>query len=327
MAEKVYLKGSQYFRNLVMRSFFQDVKQYGDDESHATFKIHDIVHDFANSLSKTGGYCFIMDGKHSSQYQTDNNLSFDDIGKARCFSARYVSQDMLTPYLFRSLKRVRLLRLVHCNLKELPREIGELIHLRYLELKETPIEELPETLCDLHNLQTLHLEHCRKLCALPQGIHTLISLRHLLTGLEVFPRRLSKLTGLRSLRSFKAGRGSKLGYLQELNELQGSLRLTLEDMDEEEDLVEAGKAELKNKIHILELNLRLLGNVSMDVMDALEPPPKLQTLRLYRYKCIRFPNWITSVNYLRKLYISICRKLFIIAPFGQSADVGRAFCV
>ncbi|KAL0397022.1 UNVERIFIED_CONTAM: putative disease resistance protein RGA4 [Sesamum calycinum] len=134
MVDKVYLKGLQYFGNLVMRSFFQDVQQYGDDESKMTFKIHDIVHDFAISLSKTE-YCFILDGKNSS-HQTYDNLSFDDIGKVRSFSARYVSQDILTPYLFKSLKRVRLLRLVDCDLKELPQEIGELIHLRYLELRE-----------------------------------------------------------------------------------------------------------------------------------------------------------------------------------------------
>ncbi|KAL0429874.1 UNVERIFIED_CONTAM: putative disease resistance RPP13-like protein 1 [Sesamum radiatum] len=208
--------------------------------------------------------------EHSS-HQTYDKLIFNDIGKVRSFSARDVSQDILTPYLLKSLKRVRLLRLVDCNLKELPQEIGELIHLRYLELREIPIQELPETLCNLHNLQTLHLEGCWKLRALPQGIHKLINLRHLLLGVEVFPQGLSNLTGLWTLKRFIAGRGSnKFGYLQNLNQLRGSLDLTLEDMDEDDDLVEAEKAELTNKIHILKLNLSTFGSVRMDVMDVLE---------------------------------------------------------
>ncbi|KAK4410524.1 putative disease resistance protein RGA1 [Sesamum angolense] len=314
MVDKVYLKGLQYFGNLVMRSFFQDVQQYGDDESKMTFKIHDIVHDFAISLSKTE-YCFILDGKHSS-HQTYDNLSFDDIGKVRSFSARYVSQDILTPYLFKSLKRVRLLRLVDCDLKELPQEIGELIHLRYLELRGIPIQELPETLCNLHNLQTLHLECCGKLRALPQGIHKLINLRHLLIGVEVFPQGLSKLTSLWTLKHFRAGRGSnKLGYLQNLNHFE-DLHLTLEDMDEDDDLVEAEKAELTNKIHILELNLFILGNVRMDVMDVLQLPPNLHTLQLDYYKCNRFPKWITSFNYLRELSINKCRNCSSLPLLG-----------
>ncbi|KAL0397021.1 UNVERIFIED_CONTAM: hypothetical protein Scaly_0150500 [Sesamum calycinum] len=87
-------------------------------------------------------------------------------------------------------------------------------------------------------------------------------------------------------------------------------------MDEDDDLVEAEKAELTNKIHILELNLFILGNVRMDVMDVLQLPPNLHTLQLDYYKCNRFPKWITSFNYLRELSIRKCRNCSSLPLLG-----------
>ncbi|KAL0380483.1 UNVERIFIED_CONTAM: hypothetical protein Sangu_0112600 [Sesamum angustifolium] len=136
--------------------------------------------------------------------KTENDLSLENIRKVRSFSARYISGDVLTSYLIH-LKRVRLLSLVSCNLKELPQEIGELIHLRYLELRNIPVPELPETLCNLYNLQTLDLEGCEKLSALPQGIHKLINLRHLLMYTHHRTRRASPRI-LRVNRSLDIGR-------------------------------------------------------------------------------------------------------------------------
>ncbi|KAL0397023.1 UNVERIFIED_CONTAM: hypothetical protein Scaly_0150700 [Sesamum calycinum] len=303
-----------------MRSFFQVVRRDNHDESNIIFKIHDIVQDFANFISKSE-YCFIMDGRQHSSHQTENDLSLENIRKVRSFSARYISGDVLTSYLIH-LKRVRLLSLVSCNLKELPQEIGELIHLRYLELRNIPVPELPETLCNLYNLQTLDLEGCEKLSALPQGIHKLINLRHLLmyttTELGELPQGFSELTGLWTLAGFKVGRGaSKLGYLQNLNQLQGSLYLVLIDMDDDNDLVEAQKAELENKIHIRQLVLRFAGNVRIDVMDVLQQPPNLQRLRLLGYNCHRFPNWITSLNYLRVLDIRRCENCSSLPALGK----------
>ncbi|KAL0319360.1 UNVERIFIED_CONTAM: putative disease resistance protein RGA3 [Sesamum angustifolium] len=49
------LKGKEYFNNLRMRSFFQDVEEYGD---RVYCKMHDIVHDFAKFLRKTTTHNF-----------------------------------------------------------------------------------------------------------------------------------------------------------------------------------------------------------------------------------------------------------------------------
>lgn len=55
------------------------------------------------------------------------------------------------------------------SVRDIPKEIGKLIHLRYLRLAGLKIEELPET-CELFNLQTLDINDCNKLKRLPQGV-------------------------------------------------------------------------------------------------------------------------------------------------------------
>ncbi|MBN8156982.1 hypothetical protein J0J30_23575, partial [Vibrio vulnificus] len=65
----------------------------------------------------------------------------------------------------------------------MPDEVGNLIHMRYLDLSHTHISKLPESTRCLRNLQTLLLVDCNKLVSLPDGTHELTKLRHLnLTG-------------------------------------------------------------------------------------------------------------------------------------------------
>ncbi|KAF6139682.1 hypothetical protein GIB67_002487 [Kingdonia uniflora] len=56
------------------------------------------------------------------------------------------------------------------DIGKLPDEIGELIHLRYLDLSRTWVKKLPNSLSNLCNLQTLKLNGCILLCELPGSI-------------------------------------------------------------------------------------------------------------------------------------------------------------
>ncbi|XP_022854712.1 putative disease resistance protein RGA1 [Olea europaea var. sylvestris] len=305
--------GLELFENLAMRSFFQELEKDKYDESKISCKMHDIMHDFVTYLSEDD-HCLILYG--------GVEIMNCDIGKVRTFCARNVSQESLPLNPFSCLKCVRVLIASDCGLEELPQEIGKLIHLRYLDLSSNPIRGLPETLCDLYNLQTLDLRSCDDLSALPQGIYKLINLRHLLFegwSMNSIPQGLERLTGLWILSCFKAGRGSsKLGYLRKLNELRGYLQLILDDLTELEDLVDAEKAEFKNKIYIRELNIIFNGKVRADVLEALQPPPKLQSLRLSGNDGTQLPEWITtSLNYLRVLSFSFFNNCSSLPPLGK----------
>nr|XP_023922885.1 putative disease resistance protein RGA3 [Quercus suber] len=52
------VKAEHYFENLAMRSFFQDFKKDKNDDKIVSCKMHDIVHDFAESMAKN--VCFTI---------------------------------------------------------------------------------------------------------------------------------------------------------------------------------------------------------------------------------------------------------------------------
>ncbi|KAL0354572.1 UNVERIFIED_CONTAM: putative disease resistance protein RGA3 [Sesamum radiatum] len=226
------------------------------------------------------------------------------------------------------------LYLSYCALEEIPREIGYLIHLRHLDLSwNFGIKELPESMCNMHDLRTLNLAHCESLSKLPEGIDRLVNLRHLSVdsteNLCQIPRGLEKLTGLQTLRLFHAGKGwSKLGYLKKLDQLSGSLELRIK-LHGREDVDEALKAELKSKEHIESLTIWFfdeMGRTGEEVLvrnaiiEALQPPPNLQYLRILEYQGSRVPS-LTSLNHLRVLHIQQCNYISSLGCLGKLPEL------
>nr|GLL30342.1 putative disease resistance protein RGA3 [Ipomoea trifida] len=391
-------KGRELFWGLAMRSFFQDLeKDDMDSNIIISCKMHDIVHDFAQFLTRNE--CYNIDEhedkvgfknlRHLQSWQdTGRNMnlpSICDIGKLRSFFAEDLSPAQFTLDLFNGLKSVRVLRLKGCKLQKLPKKIGNLLHLRlpdgignlrqlryidlswsevetlpdticslenlqtldlgrcwqfsrlpegignlsqlrYINLSESKVEKLPDTICSLENLQTLDLGYCRQFSRLPDKIGDLINLRHLnirdTNRLEMMPQGIAKLTQLCSLSEFNVGKeSSKLGYMEKLNQLKGELSIFfLCDLNNAADVEEAEKAELRNKKHIEPLRLKFKRgvDVGIDVMEALKPPPELQTLELNGYGGIHLPSWISlSLDNLRILEIMWCVNCSSLPPLGK----------
>ena len=181
--------------------------------------MHDIVHDFAQFLTKNE--CFIMEvdngkdlrlesfykmGRHSSivfSYSSPFPVSIFNIENLQTILV--ISRGNLhirkgLPNIFQCLQSLRTLELANNSIEELPREIAQLIHLRYLNLSNNAwLKELPEAMCKLCNLQTLTLSQCWRLENLPQGMGKLINLRHLKTDStlkRVFPKGIGRLSRL-----------------------------------------------------------------------------------------------------------------------------------
>ncbi|KAL8509949.1 hypothetical protein ACS0TY_016969 [Phlomoides rotata] len=241
-------------------------------------------------------------------------------------------------------------------LKELPREIGKLIHLRDLNLRWIKcLEKLPYEIGNLIHLKHLDLSSNKSLKELPREIGNLIHLKHLdlswnaslevpesicgLQELEILDcpglfkhsKGLGQLTSLRSLREFGGGSGwNKLGLLKNLNNLSGTLRLRIKLAvdDDDEVIVEARKAEMRNKIYIEKLHMTFedemeenewSSQVRMGVIDALEPHPNMQTLFIWEYKGFKFPlGWMVSpLNQLRNINLIFCRHLTSLPCLGK----------
>ena len=78
-----------------------------------------------------------------------------------------------------------MLSLCRYQISDLPKSIGNLKHLCYLDLSCTSIKILPESVCCLYNLQTMILRGCPYLTELPSRTGKLINLRYLdLSGCE-----------------------------------------------------------------------------------------------------------------------------------------------
>ncbi|XP_062117713.1 putative disease resistance RPP13-like protein 1 [Humulus lupulus] len=190
--------GCEYFDDLVSRSFFQPSSGF---LTRDCFVMHDLMVDLANFVSRKKFVYIEKDKlydigliKQARHIRFDiNNYCFHEILKLvsettclrTCLPAikkkippNIFLQDMLKELM--KLRRLRYLSLKgYQDVNELPKSMGELRHLRYLDLSQTSIKELPKSVCMLYNLQTLNLVSCYDLTKLPKNLHHLINLRYL----------------------------------------------------------------------------------------------------------------------------------------------------
>ncbi|XP_027156474.1 putative disease resistance protein RGA3 [Coffea eugenioides] len=300
------LVGREYFNNLAMRSFFQEIQNveyYYEFREYEQCKMHDIVHDFAQFLTKNE--CHALDGiGRNSSSERPRHLTILE-GTEEMFSSRVVDFGRLRSFLtfseigrvvpqnlFCRLKCVRTLTFSDCGLAEIPAEIGRLIHLRYLDLSVNPFVTLPEAVCDLYYLETLDITFCYKLSSLPERIEGLVHLRHLFnhgtSELRQIPQGLEKLTSLCTLTRFIARSNfDDLSILKDLNQLK-ILRAVIEGE------VDFGGAELEKKINMREMDLcfRLGAHFreTPSCIETMEPPPNLQRLWLDGYPGAQLPS-------------------------------------
>ena len=123
------------------------------------------------------------------------------------------------------------------------------------------------------------------------------------------------MTSLRTLNYFSvSGKDDsnrcKLGELRNLNHLCGTLDIN--GLGSEIDECDAEHAQLKKKVDLRTLILsfdewdgeEIIRENDALVLNALEPPPKLEYLSIGMYRGpTMFPNWMMSLNNLKKLYI------------------------
>ncbi|KAK4424663.1 putative disease resistance protein RGA3 [Sesamum alatum] len=314
--------GYDYFEDLAMRSFFQDLLIDVRKDRIIKCKMHDMIHDFAQFLAKNE--CLIVERAHggvqmiSAQNARHLNILKDEdedeetttgkrpfsITEAEKLPSCFCSGNEIPLHLFSHLKRVRSLILSDCELEDIPKEIGNLSRIRYLDLSNNRMKDLPETLYDLYYLQTLNIKYCSSLGGLPsQGIQKQSNLRHLLNAWTsydfTFPQGFEKLTNLRTLKQFGDAEGAnKLECLKDLNQLGGTVCIQIWSRNVDE--LDAKKADLKSKEHIRKLKLDV-PRASAEIIEALQPHRNLQILFLQGHH--HLPSWLITLTNLRVLVV------------------------
>ncbi|XP_004305500.1 PREDICTED: putative disease resistance protein RGA3 [Fragaria vesca subsp. vesca] len=328
---KRLVNGQIYFDNLVMRSFFQDFVK--DKLGNITScKMHDIVHDFLQFLTKND--CFILEavGENRIELPMGNKFrhltitaapndqfpdSFDSLQNLRTLTTFNCEIGSLNPEFILQLKCLRTLNLSNNRVEQLPIEVGGLVHLRYLNLSNNKWKKLPDTLCNLINLETLRVEDCKDLEELPEAMGKLTNLRHLRVKRSrklKLPRSIAKLTSLQTLDQVNIfSDGFMVSDLRNMDQLQGKLYIRWLTKVNDGTKINVGKEKLMNKKHLVSLKLSFWPATSQSViqeelLNALQPNPNLESLKIEHHSGTTLcPNWMNrSLNDLRYLRFSSC---------------------
>ncbi|XP_062009732.1 disease resistance protein RGA2-like [Rosa rugosa] len=341
-------KGQYYFESLAMRSFFQDfdVDEMGNIVG---CKMHDIVHDFVQFLTKKE--CIIIEaikgdnqivelqGENVRHLTLANVLEFptscDRCVYVRSLTLLHSSIRTISPGSILKMKCLRTLNLSDSVVTELPKEVGELIHLRYMDLSYSRLKELPDAVCDLYNLQTLILVWCGSLEKLPKAMGKLINLKHLYVRgcreLRYLPKGIGSLRSLQALDCFyvcdqggdNEAAALKLGDLGIMDQLPGSLWIERLGKD---DASEIEKAQLGNKECLSHLGVFFVEvceeqrKGDEEIVKALQPHQNLESLSI-AYCHIgtteSLYSIIKSLRNLRKLVLYEWKYCQVLPPLGK----------
>ncbi|KAL9344055.1 hypothetical protein Peur_064486 [Populus x canadensis] len=339
----LHVMGIDIFNELVGRSFLQEV--HDDGFGNVTCKMHDLMHDLAQSIAAQECYTTEGDGELEIP-KTARHVAF--YKKAVASYAEVLKVLSLRSLLLRNEqyrygwgkipgRKHRALSLRNVWVKKLPKSICDLKHLRYLDVSGSSIRTLPESITSLLNLQTLDLSSCRELIQLPKGMKHMRSLVYLditdCRSLRFMPAGMGQLIFLRKLTLFIVGgeNGRRINELEGLNNLAGELSIT--DLVNVKNLKDATSANLKLKSALSSLTLSWHGNGAPqqrksviqenneEVLEGLQPHSNLKKLRIWEYGGSRFPNWMMKLNMtlpnLVEMELSACDHCEQLPPLGK----------
>ncbi|KAF2309417.1 hypothetical protein GH714_002155 [Hevea brasiliensis] len=273
--------GLKYFKNLLWRSFFQEVEEdiFGNLLS---CKMHDLIHDLAVQVAGEENVLVNSDAQRVKKETRHVSLNFEveswqkvasslpNATKVRTFiplkwSIRDDIKKVECQEIFSKLSHARVLNL-QCLGERVPHSIDKLKHIRFLDLSENKrIEVLPNSIIKLQNLQFLYLVNCERLKQLPKHIKMLVNLQQLyLEGCESLthmPCGIGQLSSLENLSVFMVAKDNGvskhsggLSELRDLNNLRGWLHIkNLRYVKDPASEFEA--ANLKEKQHLQTLIL------------------------------------------------------------------------
>lgn len=311
--------GSEYFRDLIWRSFFQP-----SGASECSFVMQDLWYDLVSSesgficsrmgnaedplVSSTPWHVLISGNNYLAEHCKALEGKTTFLRTLIFYKSTWdtVSQRLSGEQLnnlFESLQHLQVLSLSRCGITKLPDSIGNLKRLCYLDLSYSAITELPACVSSLSHLQTLSLSHCSSLVELPDSFRELKILQFLdfsYTGISKLPDDFSSLFHLRTLLL------SHCSCLSELPDSFQELR-NLEFLD----LSHTGISSLPNTVGSLTQLQKLLLSQCYHLTELPNSfkMRNLQILDLSHTAITSLPESVGSLFNLQKLLLSHCSHL------------------
>ncbi|TQD75191.1 hypothetical protein C1H46_039266 [Malus baccata] len=317
--------GNEYFDILLQSSLFQEegifVKRY---------KMHDLVHDMAELVSKSESLTGDLRGiGNTNEIRHVARVSTSVLDKLPERSARklrsvFFNDGEVPRNILAWFKALRVLNLSNANIEEFPISVGRLKHLRYLDISKTRFKSFPKSIGKLYNLQTLRATNCA-FKEFPKELQNLTNLRHIYFDESTkFPQGISRLTCLRTLPYFSVGNeiGCQIEELAGLKHLKGEL--IIRNLEHVKNGEEAKKATLEDKKEICHLSFKWTKDRSItnnneegDVLEGLRPHPGLESLRIENFMGDKYPSWMILLNNLKEIQLLGCDKCEGVPPFGH----------
>ncbi|KAA8515648.1 hypothetical protein F0562_018741 [Nyssa sinensis] len=304
--------GDQYFMDLLRRSFFHGVTE--DEWGNVYCKMHDLIHDLAQSVA--GIECSMENLDAKSVATRMLHVSFDSpldsswqipssllrAKKMRTFLLPVQSEHLgeldksTCDTIVSSFGCLRVLDFHGLRIKKVPNSIGSLSHLR----------ELPREIKNLVSLRHLELDGCGSLTHMPHGLGQLTSLR-----------TLTQFVVGHDSSAFRAS--GRLSELNGLVNLGGELRIVILRHLVKNEIAEAEDAKLRGNqcLESLRVVWKQEANDNEDaelLMKGLQPLQNLKMLHIQSYTGVNSPFWLLN---LVEITLEDCDRCEHLPPFSQ----------
>ena len=319
----------EYLSELIHRSLVQ-VSSVGFEGKVQTCQVHDLLREVIIRKMKDLSFCHCVhdhsestvDGKtrrlsisaspNNLLKSTNNSLIraihvFEKGGSLEHFMGKLCSWSRI----------LKVLDIRGTSLNHIPKNLGNLFHLRYINLSYTNVHALPKSIGELHNLETLDLRETL-VRELPREINKLTKLRHLLvlhrnyeakysllgftTGVRM-EKGIKNLTSLQNLYYVEVDHGG-VNLIQEMKMLRQLRKLGLRHVRREHGnaLCDA-VVEMK---YLENLNITTIVEDETINLNSVSFPPQLQRLHL-KAKLDALPDWIPKLEYLVEIKLALSK--------------------
>ncbi|PON87636.1 NB-ARC domain, LRR domain containing protein, partial [Trema orientale] len=318
----------EYLSELIHRNLVSFEIEYGVDKR---CRVHDLIRDIILTRVDEFCYCQIVDenklrfegkSRRLSIFGTTKgvlNLVGDNskIRSVFLFSIDELTESFIIS-LFKKFKLLKVLDFQDAPLDKLPKEIGNLFNLKYLNLSRTKVKKVPKSIGKLQNLETLNLSETF-VQELPIEIKKLRNLRHLRalpkvseeTGyslnLDVGVKIHEGIGNLEELQTLVYVRAhpSTIDLVKELERLTKLKVLGINQLTA--DIGKALGASIEKMNHLEDLRLRAINEDEiLDLKCISSPPPFLCYLQL-SCRLHQLPDWISKLQNLQGLELWFSR--------------------
>ena len=317
-------RAEEYLNELIHRSLVQLPKV--DDKGRITrCKVHDLMREIILKKAEELSFCHVLgdedlsfNGKfrRGSVQKGTNTIAVETIHRnAQIRSLLLFDSDavpmLLTGISFTNFKLLKVLDFEDAPLDSVPKDLGNLFHLRYLSLRGTKVKMLPKSIGKLQNLQTLDLKHS-PVDALPVEITKLKKLRHILAysyqldpdaalcgGYWQYARGvhigegIGSMLDLQKLCFVEANNGR--GLIEELGKLRQLRRLGIVNLMEEDG--PSMCASISNMKYLESLVIFSKDDGILNLQTISDPPRYLRILTL-QGGLSRLPDWLPVLQNL-----------------------------